>query len=108
MLSLTQTLDLNGEQDSNAELDFDADQDSNDDLDSNAELDSVLGRPKSRLSTSLPIGRLNCHVMEIWYGSRPRQSLDGSDLDFDLSLDLDIRGQKYKTAITQLFLKLGG
>ena len=45
-------------------MDSNADQESNADLDSNAELDSVLGRPKSGLSTSLPIGRLNCHVME--------------------------------------------
>ena len=37
------------------------------------------------------------------YGSRPRQYLDRSDLDFDLSLDLDLGGQNFKTAITQLF-----
>ena len=29
------------------------------------------------------------------------------NLDFALSLDLDLGGQKFKTAITQLFLKLG-
>ena len=52
------------------------------------------------------------------YGSISEQYLDTSDLDFDLSLDLDLDfdlslnldlgGQKFKTAITQLFLKLGG
>ena len=30
-----------------------------------------------------------------------------SDFDFALSLDLDLRGKKFKTAITQLYLKLG-
>ena len=34
-------------------------------------------------------------------GSRPRQSLDISDLDFDLSLDLDLRGRIFKIAITR-------
>ena len=41
------------------------------------------------------------------YGSISEQYLDTSDLDFDLSLDLDLGGQKLKTDITQLFLKLG-
>ena len=43
------------------------------------------------------------------YGSISEQYLDTSDLDFDLSLDLDLDlgGQKLKTDITQLFLKLG-
>ena len=34
-------------------------------------------------------------------GSRPRQYLDISDLDFDLSLDLDLRGRIFKIAITR-------
>ena len=34
-------------------------------------------------------------------GSRPRQYLDISDLDFDLSLDLDLRGQIFKIAINR-------
>ena len=36
-------------------------------------------------------------------GSRPRQSLDISDLDFDLSLDLNLGGQIFKRAITHSF-----
>ena len=43
------------------------------------------------------------------YGSISEKYLDRSDLDFDFSLDLDLDlgGQKFKTDITQLFLKLG-
>ena len=40
------------------------------------------------------------------YGSRPRQYLDRSELDFDLSLNRNLGGQKFKTDITQLFSKL--
>ena len=39
------------------------------------------------------------------YGSISEQYLDRSDFDFDFSLDLG--GQKFKTDITQLFLKPG-
>ena len=41
------------------------------------------------------------------YGSISEQYLDRSILDFNLSLDLDLGGQKFKTDINQLFLKLG-
>ena len=41
------------------------------------------------------------------YGSVSEQYLDRFDLDFDFRLDLDLGGQKFKTDITQLFLKLG-
>ena len=40
------------------------------------------------------------------YASKLRQSPDRYDLDFALSLNHDLGGQKFKTAITQLFLKL--
>ena len=40
------------------------------------------------------------------YASRLRQSPDIYDLDFGLSLDLDLGGQKFKTAITHSFFKL--
>ena len=40
-------------------------------------------------------------------GSRLRQSLEISDLDFDLSLDLDLRGRNFKIAITRSIFELG-
>ena len=41
------------------------------------------------------------------FGSnRPRPVKDISDLDFDLSLNLDLGDQNFKTGITQSFLKL--
>ena len=46
---------------------------------------------------------------EILSGTRTRNPLTGPDLDFDhsLSLDLNLAGQNFLIAITQLFFKLG-
>ena len=41
------------------------------------------------------------------HGNRSRQSLDISDLDFDLSLDLDLGGRIFKIAITLSIFELG-
>ena len=41
------------------------------------------------------------------HGSRSNHSLDRSDLDFYLSLDLDLGGRIFKTAITRSIFELG-